>query len=1058
MSNGQIFGSVLGAAIGFFFAPAIIGTGLVATAAGATSLGFTIGGLIGGLLDPLENTVTQTGPRLGDLSTQTAEWGTPIPRLFGSYKLTGNVIWSMDLHETKHVEESGEGKGGGGTKTETIWYSYAGSFAVSFSEGEIAGIKKIWFDSVLVYDGTHYSGGLSNGNHTVYLGNSSQPIDWYMDNGNTPAYRHVSYIIFRKIELENYGNRIPKVSVEAYSDGDLNDFQEVWTQNIPNLAPAIDQVSTYTQVLNLLPQNGYTNIYNKHHDNNSFDDYNLVPFSTIVYDGNTDVDVEFFSHNYLQVDNTKDKYYYLGTANESFINYIYINGAKVLSGARSELGTDPGNPFYTVYRNDMAYGFYHNGEPNITTNTIVKYSEKLSPSNSPYGSMGIVISGNEYMHIAVGSNELYTFNMTNDTIDVFNLNGVYLRAMDHSDFTFTFTIGTPQSDTYLKTYNDGEVFVFKWEDSNRPRIYRITDTTQEYIGKLGSKGSDYPGWINTFEYKDNFFYVWDPDTSGHEDYSIYRIFGKSHNDTKVDIGYIVRELLLRAGVEDSSIDVGDSQDLVTGYVVTKPMSTRAALTTLISAYNYELVETDFKIVLKKRDPTNIQTTISDFIEFTKLYRLQTVELSRCINIMYANKNKNYDAGIQTSVRNDHNTENTNTYQYPLALSDTEAKQISEIYLYNEWNGRLKFEFTITIDYIWLIPSDIIKIIYLDDTYIVRLTKLTYSTNKQIDCEAILEDPTIQLSDSIGSDTGSAKDEVSIIGPTNMLLLDIPMLDNSYNSEGIYIAANCYFSDWKGCTIDKSTDTKVTYSTIGQLTAGSIIGIVKDILQDGTTYVLDIDNQVTIDITIGEIYQIDYITLLNAYNYILIGDEILQYQNYIINGDGSYTLYNLLRGRRGTEWATNTHTINDRFVFLDTSMLFDVTASLNADSYYRPTTFGTYIEDSENYYISPEIRCLKPLSPRYIRGYRNISGDLIITWMRRSRDVTGYMKTLALFEETEEYEIVIGDDVRLLTSTSETVTYTASDQSDDSLLGLPVELTIYQLSGTVIRGYGTGAIL
>ena len=109
MSTGQLFGAVLGAAIGAFFPPA----GLSVFA--AMSLGASVGMTIGGIIDPPpQSVIQQEGPRLGDLSVQSSEFGSPIYRLFGTYKMSGNVIWSMDLHETEHVEESGEGKGGGG--------------------------------------------------------------------------------------------------------------------------------------------------------------------------------------------------------------------------------------------------------------------------------------------------------------------------------------------------------------------------------------------------------------------------------------------------------------------------------------------------------------------------------------------------------------------------------------------------------------------------------------------------------------------------------------------------------------------------------------------------------------------------------------------------------------------------------------------------------------------------------------------------------------------------------------------------------------------------------
>ena len=141
------------------------------------------------------------------------------------------------------------------------------------------------------------------------------------------------------------------------------------------------------------------------------------------------------------------------------------------------------------------------------------------------------------------------------------------------------------------------------------------------------------------------------------------------------------------------------------------------------------------------------------------------------------------------------------------------------------------------------------------------------------------------------------------------------------------------------------------------------------------------------------------------------------------------------------------------------MIFDSTASLYVNSYYRATTFGDFVEDSIPTYIVPEIVCLKPLSPSTINGIRNVSNDLTISWKRRSRDVTGYFKFLQLYEETESYEIeIVNADVPTsYFATEESFPYTDAQQLLDNtshVSGDPVEIIIYQISGIVIRGYGT----
>ena len=66
------------------------------------------------------------GPRLGDLAVQTSSYGTPIPKIFGTMRVAGTVIWATDLAE--HRSTSG-GKG----RPKATTYSYSASFAVALS-------------------------------------------------------------------------------------------------------------------------------------------------------------------------------------------------------------------------------------------------------------------------------------------------------------------------------------------------------------------------------------------------------------------------------------------------------------------------------------------------------------------------------------------------------------------------------------------------------------------------------------------------------------------------------------------------------------------------------------------------------------------------------------------------------------------------------------------------------------------------------------------------------------------------------------------------------------
>ena len=124
-----------------------------------TAVGFALGGPIGAAVgsylggqvgaelfpfDPIK------GPRLKDLAITYSEIGAPIPQLDGNGRMGGNVIWGLPLREVASSKTEGDLFGLGGQKVTT--YSYYGTWAVRFCEGEIGAVRKIWFDGKLVFD------------------------------------------------------------------------------------------------------------------------------------------------------------------------------------------------------------------------------------------------------------------------------------------------------------------------------------------------------------------------------------------------------------------------------------------------------------------------------------------------------------------------------------------------------------------------------------------------------------------------------------------------------------------------------------------------------------------------------------------------------------------------------------------------------------------------------------------------------------------------------------------------------------------------------------------
>lgn len=157
---------------------------------------------------------SREGPRLSDLAVMASSEGAPIPRVYGRARLSGQVIWATKLEEvvTTRSETSGGGKGGGGggATVTTTSYNYFGNFAVGLCEGPIGHILRVWADGKPL--------DLSNVTCRTYNGDEAQEPDPLIvakeGAANAPAYRGLAYIVFERLPLADFGNRIPQMSFE----------------------------------------------------------------------------------------------------------------------------------------------------------------------------------------------------------------------------------------------------------------------------------------------------------------------------------------------------------------------------------------------------------------------------------------------------------------------------------------------------------------------------------------------------------------------------------------------------------------------------------------------------------------------------------------------------------------------------------------------------------------------------------------------------------------------------------------------------------------------------
>jgi len=180
--------------------------------------GSSIGWAIGSMLSAQDETIAvDNTTQIGDLRVQTSEYGVPIPTVIGKQRVAGNVIWAEE--KVPHVATTDSGGSKGSPVVTTSTTSYTISLAILLCKGTILGVDKIWADGKLIIDSTSSVEKLIG---TLYLGTDTQNPDSYMEGklgaGNVPAYRGLSYMVLKDVDLGASG-RIPNFTFRVLKEG-----------------------------------------------------------------------------------------------------------------------------------------------------------------------------------------------------------------------------------------------------------------------------------------------------------------------------------------------------------------------------------------------------------------------------------------------------------------------------------------------------------------------------------------------------------------------------------------------------------------------------------------------------------------------------------------------------------------------------------------------------------------------------------------------------------------------------------------------------------------------
>jgi hypothetical protein len=539
---------------------------------------------------------------------------------------------------------------------------------------------------------------------------------------------------------------------------------------------------------------------------------------------------------------------------------------------------------------------------------------------------------------------------------------------------------------------------------------------------------------------------------------------------------IVGDILTRAGYASGDYDVSALSGIsVDGYLVQEPMTARAALQPLQAFQPFDLVESAAALnaVLHGGSPS---VTIpagewragpdkKDPPPALEITRAQELDLPVEVDVDYIDSARNYEVNCQRARRIATQAVAVQKVTLPIVIEADAAKQIAETRLYTLWAEREMVKLRYSRRYLTTEPGDVID---LANGSFMRVTSVNQAGGL-IEAQGFLTYSAAGTSGAAG-DSGQTAAAASVTQPDSTLyLMDLPLLQSSDDQPGVY-AAVTGLGGWTGASIWRAPDG-VNYSDITGIASPAVSGIAATALANKPTYFMDNAGTVNVQLIQGELVSCDTADLLNGANAALLGGEIIQFQTATLMGPGLYTLSNLLRGRRATEWATASHMIGETFVLL-TPGTVDFLPALLTDrgrTYeFRALSNGQSLNDAQDNDFTYNLITIEPFSPVHIAGSRasGAGSDLTVTWIRRARlnaDWADYVD-VPLDEPVELYDVDVmngSSAIRTFSSLpSPTVTYTAAEQASDWGGGIPSSFTlnIYQISSRYGRGQAGSAVL
>ena len=866
-----------------------------------------------GFLLPTTRT-TVTAGQTDEFSVTSSRYGRGIPKVYGTDRIGGNIIWADNIREERTEEtQSQGGKGAPKQETTTVTFRYYVDMAASFGEGPATSLRRLWGDGKLIYDATVSPvDRLSGLNFTVYLGTETQTpdplIETNVGENLTPAYRGQVYIVFDDFPLANFGNRIPALTAEfAYGDeeADVTEIPFPAVAN-PNGARASDNVVYDTSTGRIYGQNnGSTNI---------------------GWDATTGALVDTWTQSFL-LSNSPNRIAMLGfvymedaedsSLRDSFIRAPQIQAASNIFEAGSNgvvsINTEMGHFDHKSTELGGQTGWLIIGGDTIGSsgdlrvevqNTSGNTLSSLNINNSYAATRTTVGGDGEGFGIGVLSGTLTVWRGTSSGVSV--LAGItnadpILAAAGAGTITTTSLIAYDPVLDYLIIHFAASGGYSMAVNAATGEVVWCTSVPFTASGHAAENGAYLNGgfnvWIsgrriirqnsangnidsNLNGFKNNtasdsyagliwieeLGILWARNQSNASITTAIRI--NTGEGADLNPRLVIQDICERTGLDTSEIDVSQLPTTETGVkslILDERIVARDALEPFLQLLQIDAIESDGALTFVNRGvlTSSLTLTEDDLIagEDGNVYvrpRLRETELPLRFEVGFRDPENQYQDNVQSDEREASavSTVEIKTLEYKGAITSDAARQIASNLLFEAWSERERLPFQVPPSRLAMDPADVITVnLDTGESLQLRIRTADLGANFILDAEGVVQTTDLFVDSGILGDSGDSNQVTSptFAGDSSTFIFDTPLLrDADAATTG---QTNAYWSGsgepvWNGVILYRSVGD-TTVENVAKQVQPIPFGVVETALPDATRFsVFDEDNDLVVRMTRG----------------------------------------------------------------------------------------------------------------------------------------------------------------------------------------------------------------